>query len=293
MAGGPLWNVVSCVYGGALRRGYFRQQRGPLEVVLIGVSVTVDFGCFFFMGVSYFHIFSTVLRIPSVQDRAKACPILLTLLVLNVCYVSVTIIQSAHNSLTNDSSISVRDCVTQVFFLVLLATTEIGILTLMSYDHYVAIYHPLCYVVVMDQRVCGKMATALCLWGGFLGLTHTASTRSLSFGDSNVIRHFLCDLTQLLALAPSNDDLREAFLPIASATLDFFCFLFIVISHFRVFPTVRTISSQEGRTKSFSTCLSHVTVITLFFSSGFFFAYLNRPQTFPRTWACCYLRSMP
>ncbi|XP_038597493.1 olfactory receptor 14A16-like [Tachyglossus aculeatus] len=167
----------------------------------------------------------------------------LTLSVLNVCYVSVTIIQSIHNSLTNDSSISFLDCVTQVFFLVLLATTEIDILTLMSYDHYVAICHPLCYVVVMDQRVCGKMATALCLWGGFLGLTHTVNTFFLSFGDSNVIRHFFCDLTQLLAHAPSNDDLSEAFLLIASATLDFFCFLFIVISHFCVFPTVRTISS--------------------------------------------------
>ncbi|XP_038610847.1 olfactory receptor 14A16-like [Tachyglossus aculeatus] len=146
----------------------------------------------------------------------------------------------------------------------------ITLLTVMSYDCYMAIYHPLCYQVIMDQLARGKMAADLWLWSGFLGLMHTASAFFSSFGDSNVICHIFCDITQLLGLTRSDDVLREVFLITASATLNFFCFLFIVISYAHIFSTVRTTSSEDGRTKAFSTYLPHLLVVNLFFSTGKF-----------------------
>ncbi|XP_037673580.1 olfactory receptor 14A16-like [Choloepus didactylus] len=196
---------------------------------------------------------------------------------MDLCLISTTVPKSIFNSLTHKNTISFLDCVTQVFLVFLLATAELLFLTAMSFDRYAAICHPLHYEVIMDTGTCVQMAAASWLGGGLSAVMHTASTFSLSFCGSNVVRQFFCDIPQLLAISCSENLVRE-FVPILiSVVLGFCCFIFITVSYIYIFSTVKKIPSTEGQSKAYSTCIPHLLVIVLFLSTGCI-AYL-KPTT--------------
>ncbi|XP_038599381.1 olfactory receptor 14A16-like [Tachyglossus aculeatus] len=216
-------------------------------------------------------------------DRRLHAPMyffLRNLSILDLCLITVTVPKSIHNSLTNDRSISFLGCVLQVFLALSSIFTELVILTVMSYDRYVAICHPLHYEVIMNRGACVKMATASWLSGGLSAVLHTASTFSLSFCGSNVVGQFFCDIPQLLTISCSPDLFREVVPICVNVAFDFCCFVGIIMSYIHIMATVLRIPATEGRTKAFSTCLPHLVVITLFLSMGFF-AYLKTPSDSP------------
>lgn len=192
---------------------------------------------------------------------------------LDLCLISITVPKSIMNSLMNHNSISFFGCVSQVFFFFLLATTEVALLTVMSYDRYVAICLPLRYDVIMSHRSCVEMAASSWLSGGLNAILHTASTFSIPMCGSPEVHQFFCDVPQLLSLTCSFN-MGELVVIGISLVLDFGCFVFIAISYIHIFSTVLKLSSRESRSKAFSTCLPHLLVVTLFLSSGFF-AYLH------------------
>ncbi|XP_028909652.1 olfactory receptor 14A16-like [Ornithorhynchus anatinus] len=209
----------------------------------------------------------------TVLDRRLRAPMyffLGHLSVLDLCLVSVTVPQSVHNALTDRRSISFLGCAAQLYFFACFASLEIALLTAMSYDRYVAICLPLRYEVIMDRGACGKMAAASWLGGVLSGLVHAVNIFLSPFCASNVIRHFFCDIPQLLTLSCSPSVVPELVLIGVSVTLDFGCFLFMGVSYFHIFSTVLRIPSAQNRTRAFSTCLPHLAVITIFLSTGFF-----------------------
>uniref|UniRef100_F7AAQ7 G-protein coupled receptors family 1 profile domain-containing protein n=1 Tax=Ornithorhynchus anatinus TaxID=9258 RepID=F7AAQ7_ORNAN len=105
--------------------------------------------------------------------------------VLDLCLISITVPKSIHNSLINGRSICFLGCVLQIFFALSSVFTELVILTVMSYNPYVAISHPLHYEVVMNRGACVKMTTASWLSWVLSAALHTASTFSFSFCGSN------------------------------------------------------------------------------------------------------------
>nr|XP_004661288.2 olfactory receptor 14A16-like [Jaculus jaculus] len=220
----------------------------------------------------------------TVVDRQLHTPMyffLKNLSLLDLCLISVTVPKSITNSLLNRNTISFSGCVSQVFLFFFLATTEVALLTVMSYDRYVAICHPLRYDIIMSHQACMQMAASSWASGWVNAILHTAATFSVPMCEFPDIHQFFCDVPQLLSLACSYN-LGEFTVIGLSLALDFVCFVFIDISYVHIFSAVLKMPSRESRTKAFSTCLPHLTVVTLFLSSGFF-AYLHPLPKSPST----------
>ncbi|XP_008825273.1 olfactory receptor 14A16-like [Nannospalax galili] len=193
---------------------------------------------------------------------------------IDMCYISVTVPKSIMNSVSNIHSISFLGCILQVFCFVFLAGTEFSLLLVMSYDRYVAICLPLHYETIMNRAACVQMVAVVWLTGCVYGSLHAAGTFSVHFCGPNIIHQFFCDVPSLLTLACSGEQILEYVFIIASCCFGFLCFILMVISYVYIFIVILRIPSVQGRFKTFSTCVPHLTVVTLFLSSGFV-AYLG------------------
>ncbi|XP_027488231.1 olfactory receptor 14J1-like, partial [Corapipo altera] len=169
-------------------------------------------------------------------------------------------------------------CAAQLFFFFLFILAEFYLLTTMCYDRYVAICKPLHYGTLLGSRACAHMAAAAWVTGFLNALLHTANTFSLPLCQGNALSQFFCEIPHILKLSCSHSGyLREIGLIGVTASLSFSCFIFIVFSYVQIFRAVLRIPSEEGRHKAFSTCLPHLTVVSLFVSTATF-AYLKPPS---------------
>ncbi|XP_065509446.1 olfactory receptor 14J1-like, partial [Caloenas nicobarica] len=202
---------------------------------------------------------------------------LLNLALLDLGSISTTVPKFLANSLWDTSSISYTGCAAQLFFFLFCATAEYCLLTVMSYDRYVAICKPLHYGTLLGSRACVHMAAAAWATGFLNSLLHTVSTFSLPLCKGNALDQFFCEIPQILKLSCSHSNLREVGLLVFSACLISVCFIFIVLSYVQIFRAVLRILSEQGRHKAFSTCLPHLAVVSLFVSTGAF-AHLKPPS---------------
>ncbi|XP_064904126.1 olfactory receptor 14J1-like [Columba livia] len=202
---------------------------------------------------------------------------LLNLALIDLGSISTILPKSMDNSLWNTSAISYLGCAAQLFLFVFLITAEYCLLTVMSYDRYVAICKPLHYGTLLGSRACVHMAAAAWATGFLNALLHTANTFSLPLCKGNALGQFFCEIPQILKLSCSHSYLRELGLLLFSGSLVFMCFIFIVVSYVQILRAVLRIPSEQGRHKAFSTCLPHLAVISLFASTSFF-AYLKPPS---------------
>uniref|UniRef100_A0A8V0X2F5 Olfactory receptor n=1 Tax=Gallus gallus TaxID=9031 RepID=A0A8V0X2F5_CHICK len=200
---------------------------------------------------------------------------LLNLALLDLGCISTTLPKAMANALWHTRAISYAGCAAQVFFLLFLLSAETFLLTIMSYDRYVAICKPLHYGTLLGSRACATMAAAA--WGAGLlySLLHTATTFSMCLCHGNSVDQFFCEIPQILKLSCSKSDyLREVGIIYFSLCLIFGCFVFIVVSYVQIFRAVLRMPSEQGQHKAFSTCLPHLAVLSLLVSTGFF-AYLK------------------
>ncbi|KAI5279313.1 Olfactory Receptor 14J1 [Manis pentadactyla] len=186
---------------------------------------------------------------------------------IDLCYISVTVPKFVLNTLMNRNSISLLGCVFQVLFFMCSGCAELAVLTVMSYDRYVAVCRPLHYETILNKGACGRMVVASYFSAGVSGAMHTAATFSTTF-SSNKIHHFFCDIPQIILISDSKMNIHEASVTAFTASLSLVCFLSILYSYVHIFSAVSRISSLEGRSKALSTCLPHLVVVTLFFSTG-------------------------
>ncbi|KAM9168725.1 olfactory receptor 14C36-like [Mergus octosetaceus] len=202
---------------------------------------------------------------------------LLNLALIDLGSVSTTVPKAMANSLWDTTTISYAGCATQVLMFVVFITAEFSFLTIMAYDRYVAICKPLHYGTITDNRTCANMAAAA--WGSTFvyAVLHTANTFTLPLCQGNVLDQFFCEIPQILKISCSDAYLREVGLLMLSVLIAFGCFVFLVLSYVQIFRAVLRISSEQGRHKTFSTCLPHLAVVSLFISTAFF-AYLKPPS---------------
>nr|XP_021483885.1 LOW QUALITY PROTEIN: olfactory receptor 1052-like [Meriones unguiculatus] len=163
--------------------------------------------------------------------------------------------------------ISLPACIMQYFLFALLITTEGILLAAMAYDQYVAIVNPLIYTVAMTKMVCVGLVLGSFLGGIINSLTHTIGLMKLSFCGPNVINHFFCDLPAMLELSCSDTTMNELLLLVFSGIIAITTLLIVVVFYIFIVAAILRIHSAAGRRKAFSTCASHLTAVTLLYSS--------------------------
>ncbi|XP_049478114.1 olfactory receptor 8K3-like [Panthera uncia] len=169
-----------------------------------------------------------------------------------------------------ENTISYHLCATQGAFYIMFIISELFILSAMSYDRYVAICNPLLYPVIMSQRVCQVLMTIPYLYSTFVSLLVTIKIFTSSFCGYNVISHFYCDSLPLLSLLCSNTREIELIILIFSVFDLMSSLLVIVVSYLLILAAIIRMNSAEGRHKAFSTCGSHLTVVTVFYGTLIF-----------------------
>ncbi|XP_021484431.1 olfactory receptor 6C2-like [Meriones unguiculatus] len=194
--------------------------------------------------------------------------------ILEISFTSACIPRYLYNIATGDRSIPYNVCVIQVFFTDVFGVTEFFLLAIMSYDRYVAICKPLHYVTIMSSKVCQKLV--LCCWAAGLLIILPPLTLflNLKFCESNVIDYFFCDASPILKISCSDTWLIEQ-LVIVCAVLTFILTLVcVVLSYIRIIKTILRFPSPQQRKKAFSTCSSHMIVVSITYGSCIFI-YIN------------------
>ncbi|XP_061205295.1 olfactory receptor 14C36-like [Neopsephotus bourkii] len=181
------------------------------------------------------------------------------------------------NSLQNTRAIFYLGCAAQVFLFVFFISAEFSLLSVMSYDHYVAICKSLHYRTLQGSRACVHIAAAA--WGsGFLyaGLQR-ANTFSLPFCHGSAVEQFFCEFSQILKLSCSDSYLRKAGLLVVGTSIARGCFVFAVGYYVQIFRAMLRFPSEQGCHKAFSMCLPQLARVSLFVRNGTF-AYLKHPS---------------
>ncbi|XP_067399482.1 olfactory receptor 14L1-like [Emydura macquarii macquarii] len=199
---------------------------------------------------------------------------LMNLSILDVGSISVTIPKSLANSLMNTTSISYAGCVTQIFSHFLFMGADFSLLTIIAYSRYIFICQPLHCERVMNTGACLQMAASAWISGILNSALHPGNTFVLTFCGGNRVHQFFYEIPQLLKLACSDSYLSNIGALTFSACLVLIYFVFIIGCYVQIFTTVLRIPSEQGRHKAFSTCLPHLTVVSLFVFTGIF-AYLK------------------
>uniref|UniRef100_A0A452HAK8 Olfactory receptor n=1 Tax=Gopherus agassizii TaxID=38772 RepID=A0A452HAK8_9SAUR len=186
---------------------------------------------------------------------------------LETCYSSTILPRMLASLLTEDRTISVSGCITQFYFFGVLAASECYLLSMMSYDRYLAICKPLHYMVLMSGRICLQLA-AVSWMGGFMATTIVTCLMSqLHFCGPNEIDHFLCDFTPVIKLSCSDTSLITLVTFILSSVDTLPPLLLTLTSYAFIICTILRIPSTTQRRKAFSTCSSHLIVVTIFYGT--------------------------
>ena len=174
------------------------------------------------------------------------------------------------NFVVDQNEIYYYFCATQLTFFLVFIISELFILAAMSYDHYVTICNPLLYPVVRSQRVCQVLVAMPYLYSIFESLLIAIKIFDSSFCGYNVIRHFYCDSLPLLSLLCSNANEIGLIILISAGFNLIFSLLIVFVSYLLILASVLRMRSSDGRHKAFSTCGSHLTVVTVFYGALIF-----------------------
>ncbi|XP_075404273.1 olfactory receptor 8K5-like [Tenrec ecaudatus] len=178
------------------------------------------------------------------------------------------------NLVCHKNSISYYECITQMAFYLLFLISELFVLSSMAYDRYVAICKPLLYNVIMSPRVCHALVGIPYLYSTSQTLICTSKIFTSTFCGSNVISHFYCDNTPMLPLLCSNAREIELLIIAFSAFNIISSLLVLIGSYMFILIAIIRMNSAAGRKKAFSTCGSHLTVVTVFYGT-LLFMYLQ------------------
>ncbi|XP_029435771.1 olfactory receptor 5B12-like [Rhinatrema bivittatum] len=181
--------------------------------------------------------------------------------------------------LSGDKTISYAGCIVQLYLFLGFVGTEDLLLTAMAFDRYAAVCNPLRYSLIMNHRVCVLLAAASWIIGFLPSETITASVTHLSFCASNVIDHFFCDLMPLLKLSCTDTDHTQSMVFVVAALMVVPAFSVTLVSYTYIVSAILRIRSAEGKRKAFSTCSSHLTVVSVYYFLGLFM-YLRPASTY-------------
>nr|XP_045009288.1 olfactory receptor 6C3-like [Jaculus jaculus] len=182
---------------------------------------------------------------------------------LEIIFISVSIPRFLASIITKLRTISYNNCLAQLYFFISMGVSEFFLLTAMSYDRYVAICKPLHYTIIMNKKLCSLLVLTSWLAGFLTIFPPLMLILSLDFCASNVIDHFSCDYFPILQLSCSDTWLLERIgFYFAFVTL-LLTLALVILSYSCIISTILRIPSARQRKKAFSTCSSHIIVISI------------------------------
>ncbi|XP_072471575.1 olfactory receptor 2L13-like [Notamacropus eugenii] len=196
---------------------------------------------------------------------------------MDLIYICSTVPKMAVNFLSRDNSISLVGCGFQSFCFLLIAAAEGLLLASMSYDCYVAICHPLHYPILMNKRMCLLMIAGSWVSSSINSIFHTVYALYLPYCKSRIINHFFCGISAMLPLACMDTWVYEYAVLFSTNLFLLVPFLGIMASYGRVLYAVHHMHSSQGRKKAFTTCSTHLTVVS-FYYAPFVYTYLRPPS---------------
>ncbi|XP_045705504.1 olfactory receptor 1052-like [Phyllostomus hastatus] len=198
----------------------------------------------------------------------------------DVCYSSSVSPKMLADFLSQQKKIEYNLCMLQMFFFGIFADVDCVMLSVMAYDRYVAICHPLLYTVTMSRRVCIQLV-ATAYTAGFVDIIiFIYCTTQLSFCKSNIINHFFCDVPPLLALSTSDTTTIEIAMTVSCSCIVGSSFITVLLSYSYIITTILHMKSAAGKRKAFSTCASHLTAVAIFYGT-LFFMYFQPSSSYP------------
>ncbi|XP_005069412.2 olfactory receptor 8B3-like [Mesocricetus auratus] len=189
---------------------------------------------------------------------------------VDLCYSSVFSPKMLMSFISEKNVISYRGCMTQLFFFSFFSISECYVLTSMAYDRYVAICNPLLYNIVMSHKLCLNLILGSYMMAFSGALAHTGCMLRLTFCDANTINHYFCDILPVMQLSCTSTYVNELEVFIVVGINIIVPSITIFISYGFILSSIFHINSNEGRSKAFHTCSSHVIAVSLFFGSGAF-----------------------
>ncbi|GAB1290359.1 Olfactory receptor [Apodemus speciosus] len=200
---------------------------------------------------------------------------------MDLMHVSTTIPKMTINYISGKKSISFMGCATQHFLYLSLGGAECLLLALMSYDRYVAICHPLRYMVLMNRKVGVMMTVMTWLSAAVNSLIHTAILMSFPFCGSRIIHHFYCELPAVFKLVCGDIAVYEKTVYISSIVLLLLPIILVLTSYGLILHSVIQMRSVGSKSNAFAKCSSHLIVVSLWYGAGIFSYMRPRSQRTP------------
>ncbi|XP_027714122.1 olfactory receptor 1361-like [Vombatus ursinus] len=249
-------------------------QTGVLDFLLLGLSDQPEQQQLLFrlfLGMYFIGALGNLLTILAICfDSHLYTPMyffLTNLSFLDLCFTSTTVPKMLINYLTGSNAISYAECLAQMYFYIAFGTSDSILLSAMAYDRYLAVCHPLHYGTVMTPRLCALLVTVPWVFAHLIAMVHSIFIDHLSFCTNNKIPHFFCDVNTLIKLSCSDTHINEMlvlFLGVPVVLIPFIC---VVISYTPIASAVWRVPTAHGKWKAFSTCGSHLSVVTLFYGT--------------------------
>ncbi|XP_004715533.1 olfactory receptor 7C1-like [Echinops telfairi] len=244
------------------------------EFILLGLSEEMEmqpflFGLFLSMYlITFLGNFLIIMAI--ITDFHLHTPMyffLSNLSFVDICFSSTTVPKMLLNIKTQRKSITYEGCLSQMYFFMFFGQLENFLLTVMAYDRFVAICHPLHYTVIMSPRLCGLLLVASWTVSALDSLLHDLMILRLSFCTELEIPHFFCELNQVVHLACSDTFSNDLVIDLAIGIFGVILPTGIFFSYSKIILSILKISSTKGKLKACSTCGSHLSVVLLFYGT--------------------------
>ncbi|XP_073422741.1 olfactory receptor 5AP2-like [Dendrobates tinctorius] len=260
-------------------------QTFPEQFILLGLSDVPDLQviCFIMFLIMYIttltgNFFLIIVVRINAKLQTPMYFFLTNLSIIDICFSSNIVPKILINTLSEDRSISFLGCALQMYFHMALGGAECILLAIMAYDRFVAICRPLHYQVIINKTICACLASISWAAGFANSLIHTLLTFQLPFCKFHV-NHFFCEMPPFFQLSCQDTRTNEIVMQVAGQIIIMCAFFLTLISYVHIIFAIFKIRSSQGRQKAFSTCASHLTVVSVYYGT-IMFMYLKPRSTY-------------